>query len=109
MLVLSVMTMIMVMMTVVKGDGDSNACGEGGELCKRLQKRHRCVCVCVCVCEQTEGDVPAGSFQTQAASTISQLMIFNSKNESGSQKQDIQTQTRRHTKQKRRPFQSTLA
>ena len=45
----------------------------------------------------------------QAASTISQLMIFNSENEFGSQKQNTQTQTRRHTKTKRRPFQSTLA
>ena len=50
-----------------------------------------CVCVCVCVCEQTEGDVLAGSFQTQAASTISQLMICNSKTEFGSPKQDTQT------------------
>ena len=33
MLVQPVMTMMMVMM-MVKGDGDSNACGEGGELCK---------------------------------------------------------------------------
>ena len=41
--------------------------------------------LCVCVCEQTEGDVLAGSCQTQAASTISQLMIFYSKNEFGSQ------------------------
>ena len=65
--------------------------------------------MCVCVCEQTEGDVLAGSFQTQAASAISQLMIFNSKNEFGSQKQGTQTQTRRHTKPVRRPFQSTLA
>ena len=39
------------------------------------------LCVCVCVCEQTEGDVLAQSFQTQAVSTISQLMIFSSKNE----------------------------
>ena len=61
------------------------------------------MCVCVCVCEQTEGDVLAGSFQTQAASTISQLTIFNSKNEFGSQKQDTQTQTRRHTKTKETP------
>ena len=43
------------------------------------------------------------SFHTQAASIISQLMIFNSKNESGSQKQDTQTQTRRHTKTKEMP------
>ena len=61
------------------------------------------LCVCVCVCEQTEGDVLAGSFQTLAASTISQLMIFNSKYEFGSQKQDTQTQTRRHTKPKETP------
>ena len=58
-----------------------------------------CVCVSVCVCEQTKGDVLAGSFQTQASSTIFQLMIFSSKNEFGSQKQDTQAQTRRHTKQ----------
>ena len=54
-----------------------------------------CVCVCVCVCVQTEGDVLAGSFHTQAASTISEMMIFNIKNESGSQKQVTQTQTPR--------------
>ena len=36
-------------------------------------------------------------------------MLFNSKNEFGSQKQDPQRQTRRHTKSKRHPFQSTLA
>ena len=48
-----------------------------------------CVCVCVCVNRPRL----AGSFQTQAASTISQLMIFNSKNEFDSQKQDTQTST----------------
>ena len=62
-----------------------------------------CVCVCVCVCEQTKGDVLTGSCQTQAASTISQLKIFNSKNEFGSQKQDTQTQTHHHAKTKQTP------
>ena len=41
--------------------------------------------------------------QTQAVSTISQMMIFNSKNEFGSQKPDTQTQTHCHTKTKETP------
>ena len=38
----------------------------------------------------TEGGVLSVSCQTQAGSTISQVMIFNNKNEFGSQKQDTQ-------------------
>ena len=61
------------------------------------------MCVCDTVCEQTEGGVLAVSCQTQAVSTISQVMVINSKNESGSRKQDTPTQTRGHVKTKETP------